>query len=57
MLESEWLNFDNFLNSFRLSDAYICVGNLTIIGSNNGLLPGQRQAIIWTNSRLLLIGI
>ena len=28
---------------------HISVRNLTIIGSDNGLLPGQRQAIIWTN--------
>ena len=28
---------------------HICVGNLTIIGSDNGLSPGWRQAIIWTN--------
>ena len=35
---------------------HICVGNLTIIGSGNGLLPGQRQAIIWTNTGILLIG-
>ena len=28
---------------------HICVGNLTIIGSDNGLSPGRRQAIIWTN--------
>ena len=34
----------------------ICVGNLTIIGSNNGLSPGLRQAIIWTNAGILLIG-
>ena len=33
-----------------------CVGNLTIIGSDNGLSPGRRQAIIWTNVRILLIG-
>ena len=44
------------LNSLRLSDAYICVSKLTIIGSDNGLSPGQRQAIIWTNVRILLIG-
>ena len=25
---------------------HICVGNLTIIGSDNGLSPGRRQAII-----------
>ena len=35
---------------------YICVGNLTIIGSDNGLSPGRRQAIIWTNVGILLIG-
>ena len=34
----------------------ICVGNLTIIGSDNGLSPGRRQAIIWINARILLIG-
>ena len=35
---------------------HICVGNLTIIGSDNGLSPGRRQAIIWTNAGLLSIG-
>ena len=35
---------------------HICVGNLTIIGSDNGLSPGRRQAIIWINVRILLIG-
>ena len=25
------------------------------IGSDNGLSPGRRQAIIWTNARILLI--
>ena len=34
---------------------HICVGNLTIIGSNNGLLPDRHQAIIWTNAGILLI--
>ena len=33
----------------------ICVGNLTVIGSDNGLSPGRRQAIIWTNDGILLI--
>ena len=28
----------------------ICVGNLAIIGSDNGLSPDQRQAIILTNA-------
>ena len=35
---------------------HICVGNLTIIYSDNGLSPGRRQAIIWTNAAILLIG-
>ena len=35
---------------------HICVGNLTIIGPDNGLSPGRRQAIIWTNAVILLIG-
>ena len=35
---------------------HICVGKLTIIGSDNGLSPGWRQAIIWTNDGILLIG-
>ena len=34
---------------------HICVGKLTIIGSDNGLSPGRRQAIIWTNIVILLI--
>ena len=34
---------------------HICVGNLTIIGPDNGLPPGRRQAIIWTNAGILLI--
>ena len=36
---------------------HICVGKLTIIGSDNGLSPGQRQAIIWTNACILLIAL
>ena len=35
---------------------HICVGELTIIGSDNGLSPQRRQAIIWTNDGILLIG-
>ena len=34
---------------------HICVGKLTITGSDNGLSPGRRQAIIWTNAEVLLI--
>ena len=34
----------------------MCVSNLIIIGSDNGLWPGRRQAIIWTNIEKLFIG-
>ena len=34
---------------------HICVDNLIMIGSDNGLPPGRRQAIIWTSARILLI--
>ena len=35
---------------------HICVDKLTITVSDNGLSPGRRQAIIWTNARILLTG-
>ena len=35
---------------------HIWVSELSIIGSDNGLSPGRRQAIIWTNVGILLIG-
>ena len=34
---------------------HICVSRLTIIGSDNGLTPGRRRAIILTNAGILLI--
>ena len=34
---------------------HICISKLAIIGSDNGLSPGRRQAIIWTNAGILLI--
>ena len=37
-------------------DTHICVGKSTIVASDNGLSPGRRQAIIWTNAGILLIG-
>ena len=43
-----------WVNSLRPSE-HICVSKLTIIGSDNGLSPGRRQAIIWTNAGILLI--
>ena len=35
---------------------HIGICELTIIGSENGLAPDRRQAIIWTNIGILLIG-
>ena len=35
---------------------HICVSRITVIGSDNGLSPGRRIAIIWTNAGILLIG-
>ena len=34
---------------------HICISKLTIIGSDNGLSPDRRQAIIWTNDGILSI--
>ena len=34
---------------------HICISKLTIIDSDNGLSPGRRQAIIWTNAGMWLI--
>ena len=48
-------NLNNWLTHWgRVT--HICVGKLTIIASDNGLSPGRRQAIIWSNAGLLLIG-
>ena len=50
------------IKSLKPSDAYmhsvihICIGKLTIIGSDNGLLPRRWQVIIWTSVGILLIG-
>ena len=34
---------------------HICVNKPTTIGPDNGLSPGRRQGIIWTNDGILLI--
>ena len=44
-----------FINSLRPSDVHMRQ-KLTIIGSDNGLSPGRRQAIIWINAGILLKG-
>ena len=35
---------------------HICFSELTTTGPDNGLSPGRRQAIIWTNAGMLFIG-
>ena len=35
---------------------HICVSKLATIGPYNGLSPCWRQAIIWTNARIMLLG-
>ena len=54
-----WNSFCNVLQHGVLAHwgrvTHICVSKLTIIGSDNGLSPGRRQAIIWTNARILFI--
>ena len=52
------ISLDSGVNSSRCIEfsSQICVGNLTLIGSDNGLSPDWRQAIIWNNDGILLIG-
>ena len=50
-----WVSFENILTHWgRVT--HICIIKLTIIGSNNGLSPDRRRAIIWINAGILLIG-
>ena len=48
-----WCPFNSLTHWGRVT--HICVSKLTIIGSDNGLSPGRRQAIICTNAGILLI--
>ena len=34
---------------------HMCISKLTNIGADNGMSPGQCQAIIWANAGILLI--
>ena len=58
MSSAKWRSFCLGLNMLTYwgRETHICVVELTIIGSDNGLSPGRRQAIIWTNVGILLIG-
>ena len=63
MMASNWMRMVKrarvSLNFLRLTHwdrvTHICVGELTMIGSDDSMSPARRQAIIWTNAGLLLI--
>ena len=46
---------EQIFNSLMLSKSYVSV-NQAIIGTDNGLVPVRRQAIIWTNVSLFTYG-
>ena len=64
-ITSHWLVNCLFTTFFRSTSkktlthwgrvTHVYDSKLTIIGSHNGLSPGRRQAIIWTNAGILLI--
>ena len=64
--EWQWHLLDNFTEHKHCQSVailthwgrvtHICVSKLTIIGSDNGLSPDRRQAIIWTSAEILIIG-
>ena len=53
-LPAYWLGVKESTHWGRVT--HICIRKLSIIGSDNGLSPGRRQSIIWTNAGILLIG-
>ena len=55
MESKNMFSWDNSLITHWGRVTHICVSDLTIIGSDNGLSPGRRQAIIRTNAEILLI--
>ena len=51
---NKYVSWDNLTHWSRVRR--ICVSKLSIIGSDNGLSPDRRQAIIWTSAGILIIG-
>ena len=45
--------YEYFIKTHWSRVTHICVSKLTTIGSDNGLSPGRRQAIIWTNAGII----
>ena len=58
MSSAKWQQFCLSLNVLTQWGwvTHIGIGNLTIIGQDNGLSPDRHQAIIWNNAGILLIG-
>ena len=52
---AEPLSYDCLMLTHWGRVTHLCASKLTTIGSDNGLSPGRRQAIIWTNDGILLI--
>ena len=52
---SNWMEVNWMVLTHWIRVTHICVSKLAIIGSDNGLLPGQHQAIIYTSAGILLI--
>ena len=48
-VQISWLSIHTWLLTHWGRVTHICVSELTIIGSDNGLSPGRRQAITWNN--------
>ena len=55
-LKSSWISEVVIVLTHWGRVTHICVGNLAINGSENGLSPGRRQAITSINVGILLIG-
>ena len=55
-MRPRYIQFRNISNSAIYRAYTVCVSKLPIIGSDNGLLLVQCQAIIWTNAGILLNG-
>ena len=59
VIKEFWLNIRKECQRLSLTHwgrvTHICVSKSTIIGPDNGLSPGRRQVIIWTNAGILLM--
>ena len=57
-LGTSWIiSYKHWLLTHWSRVTHICINKLRIIGSDNSLLPGRRQVIIWTSTGTLSIGL